>query len=157
MGGTTVELYYNDDDKDAVDYVVILNYSIAQIDDVSTKLTKDQKNDGATSKIKVGGKWFLDNDVAGFDSKTYVEDAYLLYILKNATEMSASQIAEEITGKTTAVKGADKATVGGTQYKFVNKLNDTYKGVDIDVDDEGSYYLNAVSYTHLDVYKRQVE
>ena len=43
------------------------------------------------------------------------------------------------------------------QYKFVNKLNDTYKGVDIDVDDEGSYYLNAVSYTHLDVYKRQVE
>ena len=143
MGGTTVELYYNDDDKDAVDYVVILNYSIAQIDDVSTKLTKDQKNDGATSKIKVGGKWFLDNDVAGFDSKTYVEDAYLLYILKNATEMSASQIAEEITGKTTAVKGADKATVGGTQYKFVNKLNDTYKGVDIDVDDEGSYYLNV--------------
>ena len=145
MGGTTVELYYNDDDKDAVDYVVILNYSIAQIDDVSTKLTKDQKNDGATSKIKVGGKWFLDNDVVGFDSKTYVEDAYLLYIVKNGTsdEIAASQIAEEITGKTTAVKGADKATVGGTQYKFVNKLNDTYKGVDIDVDDEGSYYLNV--------------
>ena len=144
-GGTTVELYYNDDDKDAVDYVVILNYSIEQIKDVSTKLTKDQKKDGATSKIKVGGKWFLDNDVVGFNSKTYVEDAYLLYIVKNGTsdEIAASQIAEEITGKTTAVKGADKATVGGTQYKFVNKLNDTYKGVDIDVDDEGSYYLNV--------------
>ena len=135
-GGTTVELYYNDDDKDAVDYVVILNYSIDEIKDVSTKLTKDQKKDGATCKIKVGGKWFLDNDVAGFDSKTYVEDAYLLYIKKDATEMSASQIAEEITGTVTATKGDDKATIGGTQYKYV-------AGLDIDVDDEGSFYLNV--------------
>ncbi|WP_302658524.1 S-layer homology domain-containing protein [uncultured Dysosmobacter sp.] len=30
-GGTTVELYYNDDNKDFVDYVTILNYSIAKI------------------------------------------------------------------------------------------------------------------------------
>ena len=118
-GGTTVELYYNDDDKDVVDCVTILNYSIGQIKDVSTKLTKDQKDDGATSKIKVEGKWYLDNDVVGFDSKTYVEDAYVLYILKSTTEMSASQIAEEITGKVTAIKGSDMATVGGTQYKYV--------------------------------------
>ena len=136
-GGTTVELYYNDDDKDVVDHVTILNYSIAQIDDVSTKLTKDQKDDGATSKIKVGNKWYMDNDVAGFDSKTYVEDAYLLYIVKaGKTEMIASQIAEEITGKATATKGDDKATIGGTQYKYV-------EGVEINVDDEGSFYLNV--------------
>ena len=136
-GGTTVELYYNDDDKDAVDCVTILNYSIGQIKDVSTKLTKDQKDDGATSKIKVEGKWYLDNDVVGFDSKTYVEDAYVLYILKSTTEMSASQIAEEITGKVTAIKGSDKATIDGTQYKYVKNA------VTIDVDDEGSFYLNA--------------
>ena len=135
-GGTTVELYYNDDDKDAVDCVTILNYSIGQIKDVSTKLTKDQKDDGATSKIKVEGKWYLDNDVVGFDSKTYVKDAYVLYILKSTTEMSASQIAEEITGKITAIKGGDKATIGGTQYKNVS-------GDEIDVDDEGSFYLNV--------------
>ena len=136
-GGTTVELYYNDDNKDVVDCVTILNYSIGQIKDVSTKLTKDQKDDGATSKIKVEGKWYLDNDVVGFDSKTYVEDAYVLYILKSTTEMSASQIAEEITGKVTAIKGSDKATVGGTQYKYVKNA------VTIDVDDEGSFYLNV--------------
>ena len=136
-GGTTVELYYNDDDKDVVDHVTILNYSIEQIKDVSTKLTKDQKDDGATSKIKVGGKWFLDNDVVGFDSKTYVEDAYLLYIVKaGKAEMIASQIAEEITGKATATKGDDKATIGGTQYKYV-------EGVEINVDDEGSFYLSV--------------
>ena len=136
-GGTTVELYYNDDDKDVVDHVTILNYSIEQIKDVSTKLTKDQKDDGATSKIKVGGKWYLDNDVAGFDAKTYVEDAYLLYIVKaGKAEMIASQIAEEITGKATATKGDDKATIGGTQYKYV-------EGVEINVDDEGSFYLSV--------------
>ena len=136
-GGTTVELYYNDDDKDVVDHVTILNYSIEQIKDVSTKLTKDQKDDGATSKIKVGSKWYLDNDVAGFDAKTYVEDAYLLYIVKaGKAEMIASQIAEEITGKATATKGDDKATIGGTQYKYV-------EGVEINVDDEGSFYLNV--------------
>ena len=136
-GGTTVELYYNDDNKDVVDCVTILNYSIGQIKDVSTKLTKDQKDDGATSKIKVEGKWYLDNDVVGFDSKTYVEDAYVLYILKSTTEMSASQIAAEITGKVTAIKGSDKATIDGTQYKYVKNA------VTIDVDDEGSFYLNA--------------
>ena len=136
-GGTTVELYYNDDDKDVVDHVTILNYSIEQIKDVSTKLTKDQKDDGATSKIKVGSKWYLDNDVAGFDAKTYVEDAYLLYIVKaGKAEMIASQIAEEITGKATATKGDDKATIGGTQYKYIAGLN-------IDVDDEGSFYLSV--------------
>ena len=136
-GGTTVELYYNDDNKDVVDCVTILNYSIGQIKDVSTKLTKDQKDDGATSKIKVEGKWYLDNDVVGFDSKTYVEDAYVLYILKSTTEMSASQIAAEITGKVTAIKGSDKATIDGTQYKYVKNA------VTIDVDDEGSFYLNV--------------
>ena len=136
-GGTTVELYYSDDNKDFVDHVTILNYSIKQIDDVSSKLTKDQKKDGATCKIKVGSKWYMDNDVAGFDAKTYVEDAYLLYILKaDKTEMIASQIAEEITGKVTSTKGTDKATIGGTQYKYIAGLN-------IDVDDEGSFYLNV--------------
>ena len=51
--------------------------------------------------------------------------------------MSASQIAEEITGKVTAIKGSDKATIGGTQYKYVKNA------VTIDVDDEGSFYLNV--------------
>ena len=149
-GGTTVELYYNDDNKDFVDHVTILNYSIAKIDKVDTKVSAADKKDGTTCKVKLVNTndqtvgTYKDNKIEGFDTKTYVKDAYLLYIVKSdKMELIASQIAEEITGKTTAVKGADKATVGGTQYKFVNKLNDTYKGVDIDVDDEGSYYLNV--------------
>lgn len=137
-GGTTVELYYNDDDKDVVDLVTILNYSIEQIKDVSTKLTKDQKDDGATSKIKVGGKWFLDNDVVGFDSKTYVEDAYLLYIVKaGKAEMIASQIAEEITGKATVAEV--DTTSNSDNYAFVYKIDK-----DTGVNSDG---VNATTYT----------
>ena len=149
-GGVIVELFYNDDDSNTVDRVVVLNYSINQIDDVSTKLTKDQKDDGATCKIKIkNASTYTDDKIADFDAKTYVEDAYLLYIVKDG-EIVASQIAQEITGTVTAIKGNDKATVGGTTYKFItekvkNNENkyDTVAMVTIDIDDEGSFYLNA--------------
>ena len=138
-GGVVVELFYNEDDSNVVDYVVILNYSMKQIDDVSTKLTKDQKDDGATSKIKVNGKYYTDNKIADFNAKTYVEDAYLLYITNTKNdEIVASQIAEEVTGTVTALKGSDRATVSGTTYKYVSALKDK-----IDVDDEGTFYLNV--------------
>ena len=142
-GGTTVELYYNDDDKDFVDHVTILNYSIAKIDKVETKISAADKKDGTTCKVKLVNTndqtvgTYKDNKIEGFDAKTYVKDAYLLYIVKSGKmELIASQIAEEITGKVTATKGSDKATIGGTQYKYV-------KDVKIAVDDEGSFYLNV--------------
>ena len=145
-GGVVVELFYNDDDSNTVDRVVVLNYSINQIDDVSTKLTKDQKDDGATCKIKIkNASTYTDDKIADFDAKTYVEDAYLLYIVKDG-EIVASQIAQEITGTVTAIKGSDKATVGGTTYKFITMKdgdNKTVAMVTIDIDDEGSFYLNA--------------
>lgn len=143
-GGTTVELYYNDDNKDFVDHVTILNYSIAKIDKVDTKVSAADKKDGTTCKVKLVNTndqtvgTYKDNKIEGFDAKTYVKDAYLLYIVKSGKmELIASQIAEEITGKVTATKGSDKATIGGTQYKYVKNA------VTIDVDDEGSFYLNV--------------
>ena len=142
-GGTTVELYYNDDNKDFVDHVTILNYSIAKIDKVDTKVSAADKKDGTTCKVKLVNTndqtvgTYKDNKIEGFDAKTYVKDAYLLYIVKSGKmELIASQIAEEITGKVTATKGSDKATIGGTQYKYV-------KDVEIAVDNEGSFYLNV--------------
>ena len=145
-GGVVVELFYNDNNSNIVDRVVVLNYSINQIDDVSTKLTKDQKDDGATCKIKIkNASTYTDDKIADFNAKTYVEDAYLLYIVKGS-EIVASQIAEEVTGTVTAIKGSDKATVGGTTYKFITKKdvnNKTVAMVEIDVEDEGSFYLNV--------------
>ncbi len=134
-GGVIVELYYNDDDSNKVNYVVILNYSITQIDDVSTKITKAQKEDGATCKIKVNGSYYTSDKVTGFNAKTYVEDAYLLYVVKS-NEIIASQIAAEVTGAVSSTKGSDKATIGGTTYKYVS-------GVTIAVEDEGTFYLNV--------------
>ena len=133
-GGVIVELYYNDDDSNKVDYVVILNYSIAQIDDVSTKLTKAQKDDGATCKIKVDGSYYTSDKVTGFNAKTYVEDAYLLYVV-NGNKIVASQVAEAVKGKVSAIKG-DKATIDGTSYKVVNTK-------DVAISDEGTFYLNV--------------
>jgi hypothetical protein len=139
-GGTTVELYYNDDDKDAVDYVVILNYSVAQIDKVDTKISKSDKDDGATCKVKLtdGAGSYTDNNITGFNASTFVKDAYVLYIkdAKENDELADAQIAEEIEGEVTAVKGSNKATINGTTYKYVSGLN-------INVEDEGTFYLNV--------------
>ena len=134
-GGVIVELYYSDEDVNQIDRVVVLNYSIAQIDDVSTKITKAQKDDGATCKIKVDGTYYTNDDVTGFNADTYVEDAYLLYVAKaDKTEILASQIAKELKGKATAVKG-DDARIDGTYYTTVD-------GITVKVSDEGSFYLN---------------
>ena len=134
-GGVIVELYYSDDDVNQIDRVVVLNYSIAQIDDVSTKITKAQKDDGATCKIKVDGTYYTNDDVTGFNADTYVEDAYLLYVAKaDKSEILASQIAKELKGKATAVKG-DDARIDGTYYTTVD-------GITVKVSDEGSFYLN---------------
>ena len=135
-GGVKVELTYNDDDVNALDRVVILGYDIGQIDDVSTKITKAQKDDGNTCKVKVdGNSYVLSSDFVGFDSATYVEDAYVCYI-QSGNEIYASQIATEVEGTVSSTKGSNKATIGGTTYKYVGGLN-------IAVDDEGSYYLNV--------------
>ena len=134
-GGVKVELTYNDDDVNEVERVVVLAYSIGKIDDVSTKLTKAQKDDGNTCKLKVEGKsYVLDTDLVGFDSATYVEDAYICYI-QSGTEIYASQLATEVEGTVSSTKGSNKATINGTTYKYVTSA--------IDVDDEGSFYLNV--------------
>ena len=135
-GGVKVELTYNDDDVNMIDRVVVLAYSIAQIDDVSEKVTKAQKEDGATCKIKIDGEsYVLDNDFVGFDASTYVEDAYVCYI-QVGTEVYASQLATKVEGEVSSTKGSNKATINGTTYKYVG-------GVTIDVEDDGEFYLNV--------------
>ena len=136
-GGVQVELTYNDDDVNALDRVVILGYDIEKIDDVSTKITKSQKDDGNTCKVKVKGEsYVLDTDLVGFDASTYVEDAYVCYI-QDGTKILASQLATEVEGTVSSTKGDNKATIGGTTYKYVLAANS------ISVDDDGTFYLNV--------------
>lgn len=127
--GTAVQLYC---DGDKVETIVALDYTLAQITDISTSLTKAQKDDGATCKVKVDGKYYLDTDFADFNAKTYVEDAYILYVAKGS-EILASQLAESVEGKVDATKG-DDVRIDGTYYTdLTGKVN---------VGDEGTFYLN---------------
>ena len=132
--GTVIELFCDGDD---IMTMVALDYAVAKIDDVSTSLTKAQKEDGATCKIKVGSEWFLDTDVADFNAETYVKGAYILYATNDKTsenDILASEIAQSVEGSVTAKKG-DEVRVDGTYY-----VNAT--GKDISIDDEGVFYLN---------------
>ena len=139
-GGTVVELYLADNDDKVIENVVILNYSVAQIDKVDTKISKSDKDDGATCKVKLtdGAGSYTDNNINGFNASTFVKDAYVLYIkdAKENDELADAQIAEEIEGEVTAVKGSNKATINGTTYKYVS-------GLTINVEDEGTFYLNV--------------
>ena len=139
-GGTIVELYLADNDDKVIENVVILNYSVAQIDKVDTKISKSDKDDGATCKVKLtdGAGSYTDNNITGFNASTFVKDAYVLYIkdAKEKDELADAQIAEEIEGEVTAVKGSNKATINGTTYKYVS-------GLTINVEDEGTFYLNV--------------
>ena len=131
--GTVLELFCEGDD---ITDIIVLDYEIAKIQDVSTSLTKAQKEDGATCKIKVDGKYYLDIDVANFDSKTYVEDAYILFAANDETtanDMLASQIAESVKGEVEATKGSD-VRIDGTYYTDLTE--------EIKVGDKGTFYLN---------------
>lgn len=129
--GDVLEFYLKDN---KVVRAVDTRYSIAQIDDISTKLTKAQKEDGNTCKITLNGESaVLNNDFAGFDAETYVEDAYILYV-KSGSKVLASQVAESVEGEVTAKKGGD-VKVDGTYYKDLTAK--------IAVGDEGTFYLNA--------------
>ncbi|MBR5472143.1 MAG: S-layer homology domain-containing protein [Oscillibacter sp.] len=128
--GDTVEFFMNDT-TDKISTAVITRYSIAKIEEVSTKLTKAQKEDGATAKFRIGSAWYLDNKVEGFDAETYVKDAYILYVPGTTGTMIASEIAESFEGEVTAKKGA-KVAVDGVYYNTSVALN---------VGDEGTFYL----------------
>ena len=130
VSGTVIELFCDGDD---ITDAVALDYALAEIEDVSTSLTKAQKEDGATCKIKLNSKFYLDSDIEGFDADTYEEGAYILYVAKG-DEILASQVAESVEGRVTATKG-DDVRIDGTYY-----TNAT--GSDISVGDEGVFYLN---------------
>ena len=138
--GTVVELYCDDD---VIETVVALDYTLAKIQDVSTKLTKAQKEDGATAKIKIDGKYYLDIDIADYDEDTYVEDAYILYVADEDAKdnvILASELAETVEGKVTNKKGSD-VKIDGEWYGVA--------GVEVKVGDEGTFYLNKAGQIEL--------
>ena len=131
QAGSIVEVYADDE---VVTDVVVINYSIAKIEKVSTSLKKAEKADGAEAKLTIDGKAILDIDFAGYDEETYVKGAYILFVREN-DEIIASELAESVEGKVASKKSGD-VKIDGEFYGVV-------AGVDLSKGDEGTFYLNA--------------
>jgi hypothetical protein len=121
--GTVVEVYVDSKNTKVVKTVVAYNYSLDQIDSVSTSLTSSDIKDGATYSVtfkNIGT--FNDTKIPGFNAKTYVEDAYVAVAYDNVNDVVlASAIADEVEG-TVSAKKEDTTnniltlTVSGTKY-----------------------------------------
>ena len=113
------EVYYFLDDNDVVEEIVVLDYTVAKVDEINTEdITKAEKADGVKAIITLidaeteEETEVKDIDFAGFD---YEEDDYVMVIM-DGDEVLASYAADILEGKISAVKG-EKVKVGGTYYK----------------------------------------
>ncbi len=114
--GMTLELFCT---KNHVDTVVAYFYKGAKIADVDDNVTKADARDDVTCYVELKDvDTFNDNDIVGFDAKTYVKDAHVAYIAKG-DEIIDSYIADEVEGSLTTIKGNDYATMSGTKYSVV--------------------------------------
>ena len=114
--GVTLELFCT---KNHVGTVVAYFYKAAKIADVDDNVTKADASDDVTCYVELKDvDTFNDNDIVGFDAKTYVKDAYVAYIAKG-DEIIDSYIADEVEGSLTTIKGNDYATMSGTKYSVV--------------------------------------
>ena len=113
--GEVVELWI-DDDK-AIETVVVYNYAIAQIteiEEVDEDLEEDEVEAGAKYWVTIDGiGTVLDIQIDGFDAKTFVEDAYVVFPAIDAVETEFTddltadkyidvEIADSFVGKVTA-------------------------------------------------------
>ena len=134
--------FYDLNDNGEPDKAVLTQYSLGKITNVSTSLTKAQKEDGNTCKITLKNVGtdavvtttvgtFLDTDFAGFD---YAKNDYILFVANAAgTEIIASQAVETVEGKVAKIVSGSKVVIGGETYT---------DNLSLALNVEGTYYLN---------------
>ena len=128
--GDVIDLYI--DNNGVVTKAVNTSYDCKEITDVSTTLTKAQKEAGATAKLKIDGVYYLNTAIEGYDAATYVKGAYVLFV-KVGTKIVASEIAKTVTGEVTATKNG-QASINGTFYTDAQSTKS-------DIGTKGTFYL----------------
>ena len=133
--GLVAEIFCdNDENSNLATRIVLTQYKIAQIEKVSTKLTKKEAEDNSYKITLKGEKAILDSNFVGFNAKTYTEDTYVLYALnKDGSKVLASQIADTVEGKVDATKDG-KVRINGDYYTDVTTK--------VELKDKGTFYLN---------------
>ena len=115
--GVTLELFCT---KNHVDKVVAYFYKVAKIADVDDNVTKADARKDVTCYVELKNvDTFKDNDIVGFNAKTYVKDAYVAYVLNDDGKIVDSFIADEVKGSLTTIKSNDYVTLGGSKYYVV--------------------------------------
>ena len=130
--GVLVEVFYDKDNNDSQNRIVIINTYIDEIDDVDT-------NDDDERIVSIGSMDYV--------TEEFEEDDMVLYTMdadgKNAEKIQTMVAAEKLTGELTKKVG-DKYTIDGTVYE----LSDS-EGADLSavaVNDEVDFYLDSYGY-----------
>jgi hypothetical protein len=155
--GTVYEVYVDEDDTDVITDVVAYYYQLDQIDDVDDDVTTSDAKKGVSSYVSFGvTAQHNDNDIPGFDARTYVEDAYVALVINDEGEIVASALADEIEGSITTKKDGTSITltVGGTKYRttagYIDNLDSDlkviYDSISTDSDDNYALYLDPNGY-----------
>ena len=138
--GTVVELFCNDeDDANLITSVVGYYYKVDQIKGIDDEVTKADAKKDVTCYVEFDALGeYNDIDVPGFDAETYVEDAYVAYIVNEAGKIIDTFIPEEVEGTVTTIKGSEYATIDGVKYYAVEKSEDLSG---LTTDEESTYKL----------------
>ncbi len=131
--GTTYELYMVENKPDVVEKVVAYNYKLYQITDVDTDVSSGDSKKGVNAYISFDADIsdaVNDTDIPGFNSETYVEDAYVAMIVNDKQEVVDSFIPETIEGSVGTKKGSENAkveslTMDGDRYYTAGTMSDS--------------------------------
>ncbi len=141
--GDTVELYEIDKDMlekagapeevienmpKGVYFAVIKHYDAYQIADVDTDVKTKDADDGVYAYVDIDGLGtYNDDEIVGFDKKSYVEDAVIQVAVNPDGDIIDSYIADKVTGELEKVSfTANQLTVDGTKYEY----NECYHPLD---------------------------
>ena len=149
--GDVVYYYANGKNFDA--YVV--DYELYKVEGISTKVTKQDKEDGIASYITLTGSIVVaDKDFADFD---YAKNDYILAVVKDG-KVLASELAETVEGKVASKNAKGLYEIGGVFYDatievalkdefgwILNKAGQICAKYDLDKTTESSNYAAIYS------------
>ena len=130
--GVLVEVFYDKDNNDSQNRIVIINTYIDEIDDVDT-------NDDDERIVSIGSMDYVTEEFEEDDMVLYTMDADA----KNAEKIQTMVAAEKLTGELTKKVG-EKYTIDGTEYKLSASVGADL--ADVAVKDEVDFYLDSYGY-----------
>ena len=130
--------YYVADDGKTIEHTIVTRYTADVITDVDTDVKESDAEDGVTAYItfETAGT-FNDTDIAGYNAKTFVEDAVVGMVEGNG-EIIASYVASSVEGAISAYTST-AYTLDGTKYTLTGSADDEIAG-SVDFKD-GTYKL----------------